>query len=587
MSKYMDDQVLAGRYEISQRLGLGGMAEVFLGKDRALGRPVAVKTLLPQFAHDPSFIARFRREATSAASLNHPNIVSVYDSGSEDSRHFIVMEYVDGHTLKDVIREEGPLLPERAAEIAAEVCSALQFAHSHGIVHRDVKPANIMINSRGEVKVADFGIARAASGESVTQTATVLGTAQYFSPEQAQASHVDARSDLYSLGVVMYEMLTRQVPFSGASPVAIAYKHVKEDPIPPSRLNADVPASIEAVVMKSLSKNPDNRYQSAQEMRQDIERAIRGLPVNAPRVMTPAEQTAVISSMGAGDDTVMLRRIQTTRTTAQPLPRRRGAGIALLALIALGMIAIIIWALVSLLPKTTSTVAVPSVIGLTVPDAQKTLTKAGFKTTLGQAEPSATVPPGKVVRTDPIAGTKLPSNASVVIIPSAGKSKVSVPVLVGLSRADAQAAIAKAGLVLGQVNQRTSSSKPKDTVIEQSVKPGTQVDSGTQVDITVSSGQDTAVVPDERGKTEAQATKDLTSRGFAVNVVKQAPGPKCNVAPGLVCHQNPAPGTTLNKNSEVVIFVASEPPPPPPPSSPSPTPSTSPTPSPTGTVSPS
>ena len=233
--------VLSDRYELREQLGAGGMAEVFLGKDRVLGRTVAVKTLLAQYGGDPHFIERFRREAQHAAALNHPNIVSVYDTGSDDGTHYIVMEYVEGKTLRDIIREEGPLLPERVAEIGADVCAGLAFAHSHGIVHRDIKPANIMVTTAGAVKVADFGIARAVSGDTVTQTAMVLGTAQYFSPEQAQSAPVDARSDIYSLGVVLYEMLTRQVPFTGSSPVAIAYKHVKEAPVLPSRLNPDVP----------------------------------------------------------------------------------------------------------------------------------------------------------------------------------------------------------------------------------------------------------------------------------------------------------------------------------------------------------
>src|SRR5438093_2069009 len=297
-------RVLADRYELSDRLGSGGMAEVHLGRRRVLGRTIAIKTLLTQFSSDPSFIARFRREAQSAASLNHPQIVRVYDTGSHDGTHYIVMEYIEGRTLRDIIREEGPLLPERAAEIAADVCAALSFAHQHGIVHRDVKPANIMLTKAGSVKVTDFGIARAMTGDTVTQTAAVLGTAQYFSPEQAQAAPVDARSDIYSLGVVLYEMLTRQVPFTGSSPVAIAYKHVKEAPVLPSRLNPDVPPALEAIVMKAMAKNPDNRYQSAQEMREDLLRALHGRPVEATPVLS--DSTGMISPLS--DETVVLER---------------------------------------------------------------------------------------------------------------------------------------------------------------------------------------------------------------------------------------------------------------------------------------
>src|SRR6266508_3456174 len=243
-----DQKVRGGRYEIDAMLGPGGMAEVYLGTDRVLGRQIAVKVLGSQFSKDNSFVTRFRREAQSAAALNHPNVVSVFDTGSDDGTHFIVMEYVKGKTLSQVIREDAPLMPERAAEITQGVAQALAFAHRAGIIHRDVKPGNIMLTANGSVKVMDFGIARATTSESLTQTATVLGTATYFSPEQAQGSAVDARSDIYSLGVVLYEMLAGNPPFSGESPVTIAYKHVKEEPVPPSRLNLDVPAGLDAKI---------------------------------------------------------------------------------------------------------------------------------------------------------------------------------------------------------------------------------------------------------------------------------------------------------------------------------------------------
>ena len=259
-----DQKVLSDRYELGGVLGRGGMAEVYVGTDRVLGRRVAVKILADRFARDSSFVARFRREAQSAAALNHPNVVSVFDTGSDNGTHFIVMEYVQGKTLSEILRDGSALMPERAVEIAEGVAEALAFAHRAGIVHRDVKPGNIMLTPTGDVKVMDFGIARATTSESLTQTATVLGTATYLSPEQAQGEPVDARSDIYSLGQVLYEMLTGHPPFSGESPVTIAYKHVKEEPVPPSRLNPDVPAGLDAIVMKSLAKNPANRYQSVE-----------------------------------------------------------------------------------------------------------------------------------------------------------------------------------------------------------------------------------------------------------------------------------------------------------------------------------
>ena len=299
--------ILLDRYEVGRLLGAGGMAEVFEGRDRLLARRVAIKVLQLQFARDPSFLIRFKREAQAAASLSHPNIVGVYDTGSEDGTHFIVMEYVDGRTLKEVIRAEGPLYPERAAEICADVCSALVAAHARGLIHRDIKPGNVMLTPDGKVKVMDFGIARATTSETITQTAAVVGTAQYISPEQAQGQAVDYRSDIYSLGCCLYEMLTGTVPFTGATPVAIAYRHVREDPTPPRMLNADVPAPLEAICLKAMAKLPDNRYQTAAEFQSDLERFRNGQPVQATPLLDAAATTqAIPRGDGGADPTAML-----------------------------------------------------------------------------------------------------------------------------------------------------------------------------------------------------------------------------------------------------------------------------------------
>src|SRR6266511_1304392 len=314
-----DQKVLGGRYEIDSMLGRGGMAEVYLGIDRVLGRQIAVKVLGSQFSKDNSFVTRFRREAQSAAALNHPNVVSVFDTGSDDGTHFIVMEYIKGKTLSQVIREDGPLMPERAVEITLAVAEALAFAHRNGIIHRDVKPGNIMLTPSGDVKVMDFGIARATTSESITQTATVLGTATYFSPEQAQGARVDARSDIYSLGCVLYEMLTAQPPFSADTAVAVAYKHVQENPVPPSGLNRDVPTSLDAIVMKCLAKNPDNRYQSAEELRQDLARFQAGRPVMATPIL-PLAPTEVVERTARPTSV-----LPATATGAVEKPRRWAA----------------------------------------------------------------------------------------------------------------------------------------------------------------------------------------------------------------------------------------------------------------------
>jgi serine/threonine protein kinase len=545
----VNQRVLSGRYELSDRLGSGGMAEVFLGRDRVLGRTIAAKILLAQFAGDPHFIARFRREAQSAAALNHPNIVGVYDTGSDDGTHYIVMEYIEGRTLRDVIREEGPLLPERAAEIAGDVCAALAFAHSHGIVHRDVKPANIMMTKNGELKVTDFGIARAASSETVTQTATVLGTAQYFSPEQAQAGNVDARSDIYSLGVVLYEMLTRQVPFTGSSPVAIAYKHVKEDPILPSRLNADIPPALESIAMKALAKNPDNRYQSAQEMRQDLMRAASGKPVHATPVMAPIDQTS-IAHPAATDATVMIKR---TGGPPADRRRRRRMGWILLTLIMLAIAGIVTWAILSALPNSAPLVNVPDVKGKTAAEAERILKTAGFDASQSCCTPSATIAQGSVIDQDPPADTQLKKGSNVRLIISGGPQRVVVPNVKGKPFAEAKKTLEDLGLKV-EIARRNHATIPKDQVIAQSIPGGTSTDAGTTVTLTVSDGPKKVPVPTVEGETEAQAKTDLEARGFKVTIVHSSEG-SCAFTPGRVCSQSPAGGTQADEGTTVIITV--------------------------------
>jgi eukaryotic-like serine/threonine-protein kinase len=561
-------KVLSGRYELNERLGSGGMAEVYLGRDRVLGRTIAVKTLLTQFAGDPHFIARFRREAQSAAALNHPNIVGVYDTGSDDGTHYIVMEYIEGRTLRDVIREEGPLLPERAAELAGDVCAALAFAHSHGIVHRDVKPANIMLTKNGEVKVTDFGIARAASSETVTQTATVLGTAQYFSPEQAQAGPVDARSDIYSLGVVLYEMLTRQVPFTGSSPVAIAYKHVKEDPILPSRLNADIPPALEAIAMKALAKNPDNRYQTAQEMRHDLMRAASGKPVTATPLLAPMEATA-IHQPAASDSTVVMRRTA-GGPAGEVARRRRRLGWILLSLIMLAIAGVVAWAILSTVNKKPATFAIPPVAGKTVDEAKQILSDAGFRTTV-DFEASDTFERNRVIRTDPKEGTKIEKNETVTLIVSSGRGQTTVPKLIGLPEADAIVKLHEAGLELGTRHGVDSTEANKGKVVGQNPNANVEVTKGQKVDIAVGNGPSTVPVPTVINETVAQATAELEAKGFVVKHEVSTTG-SCFFAPAdRVCDQNPDGGTEAKKGSTVTIYTTSEPT-----ESPSPSPSGSP-----------
>ena len=395
-------RVLLDRYEVGRLLGAGGMAEVFEGRDRLLARRVAIKVLQTQFARDPSFLIRFKREAQAAASLSHPNIVGVYDTGTEDGTHFIVMEYVDGRTLKDVIRAEGPLYPERAAEICADVCGALAAAHARGLIHRDIKPGNVMLTPEGKVKVMDFGIARATTSETITQTAAVVGTAQYISPEQAQGQTVDYRSDLYSVGCCLYEMLTGTVPFTGATPVAIAYRHVREDPTPPRMLNGDVPAPLEAICLKAMAKLPDNRYQTATEMHDDLERFRNGQPVQATPLLDPAATTQAIPGAGGADQTAMMSGVPADRATRYAEPyeeeeRRTSVGwivVSLLALLVVGLAAFFITrALTSNDGNTATTVTVATTAPpTTTPTTQPPTTEAPT-TRPPTTEPPTTEPP--------------------------------------------------------------------------------------------------------------------------------------------------------------------------------------------------
>src|SRR6266498_801385 len=366
-------RILGGRYEVGRLLGAGGMAEVYEGNDRLLARRVAIKVLLAQYAHDPSFLTRFRREAQAAASLSHPNIVAVFDTGSQDDIWFIVMEYVAGRTLRDVINAEGPVHPARAAEVAADVAGALAVAHARGIVHRDVKPGNVMLTTDGKVKVMDFGIARASAVPSITQTAAVVGTAQYIAPEQAQGLEVDARTDVYALGCCLYEMLTGQVPFTGPTPVAIAYRHVREDPTPPRALNPDVPVPLERVCLKAMAKRPEDRYQTAVELRADLERVGAGEPVTVAVPLGSQQTTQALGGAGFGE-AVPTTVLGAGATTAGGRAARYGEDLtgqrrssvgwvlaAILALVVVGFVAFLITrALTSPTTSTATTVTVTS-----------------------------------------------------------------------------------------------------------------------------------------------------------------------------------------------------------------------------------
>jgi serine/threonine-protein kinase len=549
-----EPRILGGRYELGELLGYGGMAEVHRGRDVRLGRDVAVKVLRSDLARDPVFQSRFRREAQSAASLNHPSIVAVYDTGEDDEGSepvpYIVMEYVEGQTLRDLMRGDGRLTPQRALEITAGVCEALEYSHRAGIVHRDIKPGNVMLTPAGAVKVMDFGIARAvtAATATMTQTAAVIGTAQYLSPEQARGEHVDARSDVYSAGCLLYELLTGQPPFTGDSPVAVAYQHVREDPVPPSRLDPELTPSIDAIVLKALAKNPANRYQSSADMHADIERVLAGRPVLATPVLD--EATTVLGS-GAAATTVMPAAERERRTN-------RALAYVLLTLLVLAVLVGAFFLARGLFGGGGTKVGVPQLIGKQVASAEHELTALGLR--FEEKTVNRDRPAGQVVDQSPEPGVQVNKGDTVTLTVSAGVAQVRVPVLKGLSDAAARQALNQAGLALGNVTQKDSS-QDAGTVLSSSPPAGQKVGAGTRVNLVEASGNVT--VPSVVGLTEDAAINKLTAKGFQYDVTHETTS---SATPGTVVRQDPSGSNTAPLGTIVHLVVADAPSTTPPPS---------------------
>jgi eukaryotic-like serine/threonine-protein kinase len=560
----MSGTVLAGRYRLEASIGSGGMAEVFRAFDTTLDRPVAVKILAPQYATDPGFVDRFRREAQAAARLNHPNVVGVYDSGSDDGTHYIVMEYIEGRTLADFLAKGGRLEPTKAVEITMHIADALEAAHAQGVIHRDIKTGNVMVTRSGVVKVMDFGIARIAEGaDNVTQTAAVLGTASYLSPEQAQGRPVDARSDLYSLGVVLYEMLTGEPPFTGDTAMAVAYRHVHETPPPPSSKNMDVPAALDAVVMRALAKNPANRYATAREFHDDLERIMRGETVRATPLMPVG-----------GDATQVIRREQTSMMDSLPPDEDRRSiwvgiliGVLIVAVLGGGLF-LLASALLndngSPSPSVTP-LQYFSVIGKTRADGEGQLRDAGFSNVKVETK-VATDPTSPKIGTvtaqdpDPTSVETLLPTDEITLTVTVAPDTVTIPTgLVGQNVDDVVAELEGLGLLTEQTPNTTSGEAP-GTVLALNPEEGTEVPAGSTVTLTVAAEPDIATVPDVTCQSFGSAKHDLREAGF-VAVVSSETRPVNPVCPNgsKVAAQEPGGNTEAPVGSTVTIFPGEEP----------------------------
>ena len=537
------------------------MADVYVAEDRRLGRHVAVKILHSEYARSEAFIERFRREAQAAANLTDPGVVAVHDWGEDDGTYFMVMELVQGRNLREVVRSEGALLPRRVAEIGAAVASALTAAHAQGLVHRDIKPANILLTSDGKVKVADFGIARAFDDqEQLTRTGAVIGTATYFSPEQAQGFTADARSDIYSLGVVMYELLTGQPPFHGESSVAVAYQHVRKEPERPSDLNPNIPAGLESVVLAAMAKHPDDRYQTAEDLEMDLRRVMAGqVPLAAPENEAP---TRMMASVTAGDYDEGEDFFDDASTRAYDEPVYQGSGrvdrttitigiLAAAALIGLGLIL-----LVRLLgPSGSGTLTIPDVRGQTVQAATERLEGLGLEVTQRNVRDDE-IELGRVAGTDPAAGEQIEQGSSIALLVSAGEGSVEVPDVVNRLRAEAEALIEAAGLEVGRVEFEASSVIPADVVIAQSPPPGEVVTEGSRVDLVVSAGENAITIPNVSNQTEEQALFALQQVGFELSQIVIERRPHAEVLEGFVIETEPPAGEVVPSNATILLVVS-------------------------------
>ncbi|HET9214522.1 MAG TPA: Stk1 family PASTA domain-containing Ser/Thr kinase [Gaiellaceae bacterium] len=570
-----------GRYRILRKLGAGGMANVYLAEDEDLGRRVAIKILNDRYANDDLFIERFRREAKSAASLSHPNIVSIYDRGEAEGTYYIAMEVIEGRSLKELILTRGALPIGTAMSYAKQLLEALRFAHRHGIIHRDIKPHNVLVSADQHVKaneprlkVTDFGIARHGASQ-MTEAGSIMGTAQYLSPEQARGAPVTAASDLYSAGVVLYEMLTGKVPFSGDSAIEIAMKHVNELPTPPSKLRSEIPPELDQIVLRALAKEPEERYQTADEFIEDLERVEAGLPISRA---TATAATALLVPPALDDATQVLASEGATRVAAPPAapvtprrppgyppatgygepPRKRRRWVPwLLVLLLLAAAAFAGWWVYNEVQdqlEASEPVAVPLVEGLREERAIDVIERAGLRAEV-EEEPSREVEEGIVIEQSPQEGTRISRGDPVTIVVSTGPRMVEVPRVVGMTFEEAVEVLEDAGLDARRQDVFSNRRDP-GVVASQEPPPGTEVEEGTEVLVRVSQGAEQIAVPDVLDQSEESARQELQQAGFEVEAVQ---APDDDTPAGLVSTQSPDPGIMADRGSTVQITISTGP----------------------------
>jgi serine/threonine-protein kinase len=571
--------VFVNRYRLVEKIGIGGMAEVYKATDEVLGRAVAVKVMLPQYASDPTFAARFKQEAQSAANLQSPYIVNIYDWGHDDTdnTYFIVMEYVRGTDLKTAIQQRGAINQRKVAEIGSQVCAALSVAHSYDIIHRDIKPHNIMVQPDGNAKVMDFGIAR-ASGSSMTQTGSVLGTAYYVSPEQAQGKPLTPATDLYSLGVVLYEATTGRVPFDAPDAVAVALKQVNELPVPPTQINPNIDPALESIILRALAKNPLERYTTAEQMRTALNNYLAGRPVDAgvepsaaaTRVMgaaplpvitsdgaQPPTHTAVMPSVGGSQQPLNLR--SAARAKEEEARRKKKRAIIIGSIAAILCIALIGVGVYFFLSQDADTLEVPSVVGATEQEARDALKDAGFEVGKVDEESSPTVEKGRVISTDPSARTKVKKGSTVNLVLSSGPEEpelVEVPDLYGKSQEAALTMLEDLELRYYNGGERASDEVEAGKICGQDPAAGEEIEKGRTVTFFVSKGKETSVVPNVVGSSQDAAVATLEGVGFSVEFASDEYNSE---EAGTVIRQDPTSGTTQNKGSVVTLTLSKGP----------------------------